>query len=92
MKLFGYRGIAHRLAALEASVKDIETRLTQVENETAPLRVGEFNRYELYTLYHSDYRPKVTLRDALQHVITHLKLRFEATPAAPVRIELKKRP
>ena len=68
---------------------DLEARVTQLERELEPFRVGEI-LYNPYVDNSQDPRPKVTLRQAIEMLREHLKLRWTHIKSVPERVELER--
>lgn len=90
-----------KVARLESELKDLRDRyykllerVTIMEGEISPYRIGDDPRLIGGVWYGypglEDHRPKVTLRQAIDMLRDHLKLKFTKTDAVPERIELEK--
>jgi hypothetical protein len=86
-----------KVESLETCVRgpaSISQRVSDLEQQTQPFRVGEAPAYYNMTLsmYHQyvDPRPKVSMKQAIEMVMEHLKLRFSKTDAVPERVDLEK--
>ena len=69
---------------MNAAVKGFNDRLVALENRVAeadiePLRVGRLN----LMIFHRDFRPKVTIKEAVIALMTHLGVELGRTEATP---------
>jgi hypothetical protein len=92
-----------KIEALERRINELERkvagpasltqRVSDLEESTKGFRVGRMSNVE-YQLFRmgelDDDRPRVTVREAIEKILGHLKLAFNKTDAVPERIELKK--
>ena len=89
--MFGKRELVEKIEALEKRVK-------QLEEDCAPMYVGELDSWEresrsMHLIAWSswkDPRPRLSLRQVAQRLMDHCKLKFDRVPAVPERIEVKK--
>ena len=73
-----------RLKEQRELIRKLEYRL---DSETAPFRVGTEPNYFSGC---DDYRPTITQREAIEAILSHLKLELAKTDAVPARVVLKK--
>lgn len=87
-----------RCSAHEKELKELRARhykmverVIELERELEPFRIGEIE-YNPYTFAHNyqDKRPKVTLRQSIEMLREHLKLRWTHTKSVPERVELER--
>lgn len=87
-----------RVARLERRLEDLESwvrgvgsiteRVHKLEQATAPFRIDDGR--DIYFYGSEDTRPKVSLRDAINLICVHLKLRFKHVKSVPERVEVEK--
>lgn len=86
-----------RIDALEAEIKELRRlhiemvdRVSKLEKGVEPYRIGQAPPSTLWYPWWTDSRPTVTVREALDLILTHLKLKVTKTEAAPSYPKLEK--
>lgn len=82
--------LERELKDLRDKYNNLSERLHQIESDVAPFRIGEISYINYYPYECPDRRPKVTLREAIELLCDHLKLRWTHVSSVPARVELEK--
>lgn len=88
-----FEALEYKIRELEASIKGpagLTQRVSDLESQTMPLRIGDPPSAFFYGAGDWDTRPKVSIRESVRLVMEHLKLKLTKTKAVPERIELEK--
>lgn len=86
-----------RINALEAEIKELRRlriemvdRVSKLEGSVEPYRIGDRGLESLYSPWWIDRRPTVTVREALDLILAHMKMKVTKTQAAPSHPKLEK--
>ena len=88
--MFGNDERDRQIETLNNEVRNLRERLSKVEAELEPFRVGEYNYLDVLSSYLADRRPKVTHAEAITLLLRHCGVEFKHTPGTPASTALEK--
>ena len=87
--MFSWRKVSTDPLKLAAEIERLKDRVKKLEKETEGFRIGERDWASLLAGY-EDVRTKVSIQQATELILRHLKLNFTETKAVPSTVILEK--